>query len=416
MTPIKVRGKRGQKARLRAQRERRAAIEAEDLEMTSSPSPLLSQPIRSKFESLPTEIIESIFLYCKNLELPRASLALGSTLSSTGFKHLVLRAFLIDPYLEHRIDDETCETGNLQSALLRCGWLDEAMFTHALNDARLSKLAAFFQNPSPSSMHKAIDVAPHNALLGPGCPVPDTSTPSIASFIDSLKPQSGLCEKRSWEWVSHSDEEFSLQMPEYPGRILLGSPGSLEHEYTSSTELLYDFQLANGCEIPIKVLHGPWSKTKINFLYLLMNACARLDWETSNNGEVAETSFREAIVQGNTSMVQVMLRNPVDAPYGSQNQIHNWPYHPSIPVTQEHLRLAIFDGGCNTSIVNMLLKRGPFNGLRLDDNDIVDWATAKDEEHDERGKWLLRMIKDWEADQTRQFEPLIVRMQGPRDV
>lgn len=91
MTPIKVRGKRGQKARLRAQRERRAAA-IDQLEMTPSPSRLLPQLFQSKLESLPTEIIESIFLYSKNLDLPRASLALGTALSSTGFKHLVLRA------------------------------------------------------------------------------------------------------------------------------------------------------------------------------------------------------------------------------------------------------------------------------------------------------------------------------------
>ncbi|KAL8780139.1 MAG: hypothetical protein Q9213_006594 [Squamulea squamosa] len=393
MTPIKIRGKRGQKARLRVQRERRAAVE--ELDMTPSLSSPPPEAIRSKLESLPTEILESIFLYSKNLELPRASLALGTALSSTGFKHIVLRAYLVDPYLE---DDETRETGSLQSALLRCRWVDEAMFIHTLHHAPLSKLAAFFQNPSPSSMHKVTDVAPHNALLGPGCPISDTSTPTIASFVNSLTHQSERCEIRKWEWVSHSDEKFSLQMLDHPGRIWLGRyepPGYM------SGKLICNFQLANGCEIPTKVLHGPWSETRLNFLQKLINAWAGFDWETSNNGEVAETSFREAIVQGNTSVLKVMLTPPVDLPYDSKKRIRNGPYHSSIPVTQEHLRLAILDGGCNTDVVNLLLRRGHNTDLRLDDSDLLDWAIAKNEEDDERGHWLLCRIRLWEVKHTR---------------
>ncbi|KAL8728732.1 MAG: hypothetical protein Q9166_005219 [cf. Caloplaca sp. 2 TL-2023] len=411
MTPIKIRGKRGQKARLRAQKEvrtRRAAIE--ELHMTSSMSAVEAISARLTLDSLPTEIIESIFLYSKNLELPRSSLALGRALSSTGFKHVVLRAFLTDPYLEDDIDDETCETGDLQSAFLRCRWVDEAMFTHALHHVRTSKLAAFFQNPSTLSKSKVTDVAPHNALLGPGCPVGDTSITTIADFGERLKTQPGLLEERQWTWVSNSNEKFSLLMPDYPGRVWLGRYNSPDDEYTSSSEFVCDFQLAHGCEIPIKVLHGPWTESKVNFLHSLMNASAGLDWETSNNGEVAENSLKEAILQGNMSLLQVLLRKPNVCL--SQLEIYSWPYHPSVPLTQEHLRMAIFQGGCKRDIIRMLLQRGHTNGLRLDDGDMADWAIAKDEEGDERGTWLLQEIKSWEADHIAHFQSLTVPIHG----
>ncbi|KAI4278465.1 MAG: hypothetical protein L6R38_005248 [Xanthoria sp. 2 TBL-2021] len=399
MTPIKIRGKRGQKARLRAQRELREAVE--ELDMTSSEAALAAEIPSAKLESLPTEIIESIFLYSKNLELPRASLALGRALSSTGFKHLILRAILVDPYLDDCIDDETCETGDLQSALLRCRWVDEDMFSHALYQARLAKLAAFFQNPSHASMCNVKGAAPHNALLGPGCPVADTSTSTVAQFVESLKPQSGPLDKRRWEWVSYSDKKYTMLFPDYPGRVWLGKYAEPDLEHTSSSKFICDFQLAHACEIPTKVLHGPWTETKLNFLHALLNASATLDWETSNNGEVAETSLREAIVQGNTPFLQVMLRKPDIAPSDSQKEIYSWPYHPGIPITQEHLRLAIFEGGCKSKVVNMLLRKGASNGLRLDDIDMLDWATAKDEEGDERGKWLFQTIRGWQLDHKR---------------
>ncbi|KAL8646438.1 MAG: hypothetical protein Q9226_006860 [Calogaya cf. arnoldii] len=328
----------------------------------------------SKLETLPTEIIESIFLYSKNLELPRASLALGTTLSTTGFKHLVLRAILMDPYLEDCIDDETCEFGDLQSALLRCRWVDDAMFSHALHHARLAKLAAFFQNPSVFSMSNVKGAAPHNALLGPGCPVADTSTPTVAQFVESMKAQSAPLDNRRWEWVSYSNEKYNLLFPDYPGRVWLGKYAKPDDEHTISSKFICDFQLAHACEIPTKVLHGPWFESKLNFLHSLLNASAILDWETSNNGEVAETSLREAIVQGNTSFLQVMLRAQDIGPWDgtSQKEVYSWSYHPGIEITQEHLRLAIFDGGCIPSVVNMLLRRGFDKGLRLDDNDMLD--------------------------------------------
>ncbi|CAO1598770.1 MAG: hypothetical protein LQ349_008868 [Xanthoria aureola] len=405
MTPIKIRGKRGQKARLRAQQESREEIE--ELNMTSSEATLAPELPFSKLESLPTEIIESIFLYSKNLELPRASLALGRTLSSTGFKHLVLRAILVDPYLDSS-NDETFETGHLQSALLRCRWVDDAMFSYALHQARLAKLTAFF-----SSKGNVKGAAPHNALLGPGCPVADTSTSTIAQFVESMKSQSAPLDQRRWEWVSYAGKRYTLLFPDYPGRVWFRHHGDPDQEHLIYSDTICGFELRYPCEIPTKVLHGPWSQTKLNFLRSLFNAGATLDWETSNNGEVAETSLREAIVQGDTSFLHLMLRKPEIAPSDSMEEIDSWPSSPAIPITQEHLRLAIFDGGCNTRIVNMLLGRGVSHGLRLDDddnlnwslrlddNEMLDWATAKSEEGDERGKWLLQTIGDWETDRKK---------------
>ncbi|KAL8840086.1 MAG: hypothetical protein Q9176_004108 [Flavoplaca citrina] len=326
MTPMKIRGRRGQKARLRAQRKTKEAADAADM-ATSTIVETTAEVQHSKLESLPTEIIESIFLYSMNVELPRASLMLGRVLSSTGIKHRVLRAILLNPYLEGAFDDET--SGNLQSTLLCCRWVDRAMFTHALHELWLAKLVALFQGPSLFPPVDVSDTTKHHTLLGPGCPIADTSTSSIAHFVKSFELQSGLLDSRRWDWVSYSDEKLTLTLCDY--------------------------------------------------------TC-----------EVAELSLCEAIVQGNTALLEILLKEQLMPPHS-----------PIIPLTQKHLRLAIFEGGCNTKTINLLLQKSMYLNsvnecprddvdLRLDDVDILEWATAKAEVGNDRGHWLLRLIKEWE--------------------
>ncbi|KAL8810364.1 MAG: hypothetical protein Q9223_002495 [Gallowayella weberi] len=398
MTPLKVRGRRGQKARLRAQRkeqERLAAIQGGD---TISP---ISTPERtyvpSRLESLPTEIIESIFLYSRNINLPRASLALGHTLSSTSFKHVVLRNWLTDPYLDRKLSGKISK---LQSALLRCRWFDEPMLMHALQQVCISSLAAFFQNPSSYSMGRVTNAPPHNALLGLGCPIADTSTMTITAFVENLQVWSASSRRsQSWEWISHSNEKFQLAIPDYAGMIQLGTFDVPDDQSPPSFNPLCDFKLAYGCEIPAKVLHRPWTKSKRDFLDALMSVGTELNWITSSNGEVAEKSLREAILQEDNSTVEVLLRRSGTCRWlvgglGTKGQV---PFvaPPGIRVELVHIRLAIFEGGCNPGIVRMLALAIPSKELPVDDDDIMEWATARKERGDKRAMWLLEEIGTW---------------------
>ncbi|KAL8665267.1 MAG: hypothetical protein Q9168_007738 [Polycauliona sp. 1 TL-2023] len=369
MTPIKVKGKRDQKARLRAQRKVRKGVE--DADMAVLPMAAEPEVQCSRLELLPTEILESIFVYCRNLELPRASLVLGRALSSTGFKHLVLRAILIDPYLDgvFYYDEDPAhklELAALQSALLRCRWLDEAMFMYALHQVRLVEISTFFQSSSRFCLSKVT-----------GCPLADTSTSTIARFLESRKPDSRPC-----GWTSSSGSRFFMSFDIFSGKVVLREYDNPSWSGVSEGSIC-EFRLARGCEIPTKVLHGPWTDTKLNLLRALLNVWGALNWETSNNGEVANSSCREAILQGNTSFLQVLLRH------------YKFPVYAS-PITQQHLHLAIFEGGCKPEIVDLLLCYCRYD-LQSDDIAILEWATAKDEMGDQRGTWLLQRIKDWQA-------------------
>ncbi|KAL8725317.1 MAG: hypothetical protein Q9181_006456 [Wetmoreana brouardii] len=283
MAPVRVRGKRGQRARQHALREQRALQEQGAQHSTDRQAAAVSQdsavkPMSSKLEGLPTEILESIFLYSQNFALPSASLTLCRALASPHLKHLTLSSILAAS------DDEPTDLGRKQSELLRCRWMDLAMLRRAQKDHNLSTLTY-------------------------------------------------------------------------------------------------------GCEVPTKVLHGPWTYEKIEMLRLLKMLRAKLDWEASNNGEVADQSLKEAIIQGNAPIVDLLLNRR--APYRSTCTC-------TVPVTQEHLRLAVLQGGCRQNIIDDILHAGRVQcglpDLHVGDNDIWDWAIQKKEEGDERGSWLLELI------------------------
>ncbi|KAI4100271.1 MAG: hypothetical protein L6R37_005591 [Teloschistes peruensis] len=154
---------------------------------------------------------------------------------------------------------------------------------------------------------------------------------------------------------------------------------------------IYPFGLAPGCNIPTKLLHGPWTDSKIEFLETLKLAGAELDWETGNSGEVAESSLKEAILQGNVRVLKALSKRPsVDL----MPPMELYSPETGVPLTQKHLRLAILEAGCDervvTAIVDALESRSS-----LRDSDFYEWAVDQDVKGNERGTWLLRQLDSW---------------------
>lgn len=96
-----------------------------------------ANPLRSRLESLPTELLEQIFLQSLNINLPLASSHLGTVFSSTSTKMAVVlkvfpskTAFTLEHYGELRKVLRTKNGGNtgaaigeLQSRVLACRWM-----------------------------------------------------------------------------------------------------------------------------------------------------------------------------------------------------------------------------------------------------------------------------------------------------
>ncbi|KAL8686872.1 MAG: hypothetical protein Q9218_006802 [Villophora microphyllina] len=397
MTPVSVRGKKGQKARLRAireQRARKAPVEQPNPAATSTPA---IEPRLSRLESLPLELLESIFLYSQNSTLPGLSLTLCRALSARHLKHLMLRSVFTLPCLAEFADDESKELGKVQSALLSRRWVNCSMIQHAGNDFQATVLASFFKDPTFFS-EGVITRCPKDAILGPACPI-DTSSPlTIRQFLENLRLQEdvqdvdrGVTTRGRWRprWTSNTNDCMMLIVDfDQHGSILLAriaNTGKIQF-----SQPMAKFRVASGCEMPIKLLRSPWTRENLDFLNLLKHAGAKLDWESGNSGELADSSLKEAILLGNVDVVKTLSngRSVAALPDPQETRM-------GVTFTQEHLRLAILEAGCNIDIVTALTLSNTVllgKGYSLRDGDIYEWAVDKEAQGDERGKWLLEYM------------------------
>lgn len=95
---------------------------------------------------------------------------------------------------------------------------------------------------------------------------------------------------------------------------------------------------AEGFCIPEKLLHGPWSKEKASFLFVLVSLSGELDWEGSMAGEIAKLGMEQAVDENNERAVAALA-----VLLGVAQMIDTGI-----------LRKAVL-GGCNISIVRQLL-------------------------------------------------------------
>lgn len=101
LTPIKIKGKAGQKAVGRAQtpqstrkRERSRDTDGDDGEKRPRHKRVKAKRPPALIEQLPTEILEHIAILSQNLNFPRSSLRIGRILSNKSFlTELVVGAF-----------------------------------------------------------------------------------------------------------------------------------------------------------------------------------------------------------------------------------------------------------------------------------------------------------------------------------
>lgn len=388
MTPVKIRGKRGQKARLRALREQRAQRAGSHESDTVSTTPLF--PTLSKLESLPIELLEAIFLYSQEVNLPRASLALGKALSSAHVKDNLLRSLLTGEYdLEaEKASGEAVRIGKLQFNLLKCRWLDLAAIKRGYAATVTSILERSLPSPFPGFNKRNISL--------PLIPTSSSQSyhPSSSLSLRTAQPQTGS--SLFIPTVSQLVQHVFAQHQDYQGdHWSIGDSGQTDLIISHSGVFCWRptingfFAVRPGCEIPTKLLHGPWTAERITFLGYIMDAKAALDPDNSNNEEVADQSLREAIREGNTSAVKALRRG--------------WLSHDGlcrIPITLDHVRLAIFEGGCKPEVLDLLASpkarevRELYKEKVLDwaQDDIMDWANARAASGDGRGARLLEMM------------------------
>ncbi|PMD27778.1 hypothetical protein NA56DRAFT_640553 [Hyaloscypha hepaticicola] len=233
----------------------------------------------SLLERLPTEILETVFLYCLNLELPRASPVIAGKLSSEIiYLHAILSAF--DPtwgkwhgrekilktkrYNEEDSVDIAFEGDpKFQSSILRCRFVTVSRLL-AAKDTWIQKNGQdrafkpeYFSKPQQEDETLSKLTAT------------EYFDNDFTSFSEFTQERDRFSIRRHYNWDVNRD-------------------------------------LAAGVEIPSSLLLGPWTEDSIKLLFWLIKAGARIDWVGSTSGEVAREGLQRAIITGNTTAIHLL--------------------------------------------------------------------------------------------------------------
>ena len=445
MTPIKVRGKRasGQTERLthsikslRTQYSRgtgkrplsRAASSssthsAKAFRHANSPSEEPSRDARlaAPLEKLPIELLETIFLHNLNISLPQASPILGEKLASKHVKsQLVLRACSMG-----RPDTYPCEYVALyptildfaeaQSAILRLRWMTIDFLRQLMPEFITKTVVREFSERGLQ-------------WLGNGPLVTKESGSTIRQYLEdnalrfTSSNQDDLLMFGNVSWRTENPCRFiSLSFGLHNGLVsiedqsLRGLRESAWCIMSPATERdrWRVFCGVNGCKVPEKLLHGPWTTKKCDFLEIVIWGNATVDWVGTTSGEIAEQGLMQALREGNARATRLLVtrsgRGSCDLPFTSESyKIEKavsgpWPREDLVQVKAcvlrgigvvprtIHLRTAVIEAGCQQDVVESLLVGDNVN-IDFEDRAVLDWAVERKFQGDERGQWLLAKL------------------------
>ena len=416
MTPIRVRGKK-----------RKISGKTQMAKQVSAPKslsrPIMFKPTRklSQLERLPAELLQEIFLQSLNLNLPRASPVLGSILSSSHIKKLlVFLAFSSDDgyCLEHSAEllsilHTKQEIGNLQSAILRLKWMDLTFLNQCIRSFIVKTL-----------LHRFLEFN-----LGWKKPGQKPTEATVTEFVTEVYGRNcsgfegeGLLDLYHFTWHMGDQNKVILSLGLRDGLVELqfGSKPDLKSRGYDQYRWRLLFCL-EGCRIPDKLLHGPWTNSKCDFLEIVTRSGASVDWVSSTGGEVADLGLKDAVLEHNHRAVDLLVGLPPQARFRSYHL--DYGAHPrkrrrqsmagdaetqacplestrrSVGVVPrvEHLRIAVTQEGFHKGIVERLLTRDKSwekSAIDLEDEEINEWALRKKIAGDEDGSWLYQRLSD----------------------
>ena len=421
MTPIRVRGKKQN-----GSMKHRQAINFSPPSGSINDSMAKSAGNLSTLERLPTELLQQIFLQSLNLDLPRASLLLGSALSSLHVKILlVFKAFSSGTGygLKHSVEllqilHTTKEVAKLQSAILRLRWMDLAFLRHCIRIFFEKTLLQLFTDhkfdwketgpePTKSNVVDLVAMAYQDHLVGAA--------------------QSGMLGLQQYTWNLGGPIQLDLSLGFRDGLIRFHVHAAGHHPILpcfglSRWRLLY---CLDDCQIPDKLLHGPWTDDKCDFLEVVTRGGAVIDWINSTAGEIADAGLSDAVREQNQRAVEVLVQIPIRAvrpagylDYGADH-IHrpcdgvNYRKMPEFICTKnssqssvgvrprtEHLMIAVNQPVFHKGIAKCLMT-GPGSRIDKEDERIVQWALQKKISGDRHGTWLYQMLSNLEISPER---------------
>ena len=417
----------------------------------------------SALEQLPKELLQAIILLSRNINLPKASSHLGSVLASPLIRtELVLDAFFVAN------DEEEPNFHDLQSSLLRQKWLTYDFFQHCQKTYMVQQASRIVHQ---YSKWIARDVVLNNvARMTEAISTYYTMSHRITMKLDPRHHAlaSDLSREIVFMGTASDGDTYSIILDDEGSKLMVNKPW-----YPTGADPLWsgcgchlvdpefkrcecrlprdsDFTTYgmswDTCEIPEKLLHGPWTNERGHFLKLLLNGGAYVNWFDSTSGEVASQGLEDAIREDNSyaiSMIKVRgMENmkipsvkdieqqtrkgiidecledleagsltieeltdphaPWRMPFGNdQSKTTSIGVVPST----KHLKIAVLERGANVRVLKALLGGSGNTDIDCDDNEIVEWALQKraeayaaavaDPDHLELdiGGWLLDTLE-----------------------
>ena len=373
-------------------------------------------------ERLPTELLETIFLHHLNISLPQASPIIGSKLASKHVKtQLVLRVCSVG-----RCDTYPCEQAALfrtiadhakaQSAILRLRWMTLGFIRELVPDYIAKTLV---RELSERGLQ----------WLGKGPLVTKETESTIRHYLEDNSVR--FTKRKPDDPPVFGNVSWLAQNPPRFIRLSFGLHDGLVtieerciHEFEESAQYVRlsaadrdQWRIIcgiNGCRVPGKLLRGPWTTEKCDFLEMVIRGNATVDWVGTTCGEIAEQGLMQALRQRNARATRLLVTRAGSGdsqglcgipclrdPGGIETLDPGpWPreylsYASSfflrgvgvVPRTR-HLRTAVLEAGCREDVVETLLLAED-KDINVDDQLILDWVAEKRFLGDKRGSWLL---------------------------
>lgn len=381
----------------------------------------------SLLEDLPTELLEVIFFYCLNVSLPQASLVIGRKLASRHVKsQLIFRVLSSPSSTEYpcalsAILPTLREQAEAQSAILRLKWMTLPFLRDIIPDYIVRTIAREL------GVWKVM-------WRGTGPEVSMACEPLIRQYLEENADRmnevmvEGLPAYWETKWLANRGTEsrtIYMGIGLRDGLVTLGESYQIPRHRIPSQESRVQFSRwrvlcgVEGCKIPEKLLHGPWSDEKCEFLEIAIRGDASVDWVGTTSGEVAKEGLSQALEERNARAVGALLarvgpsQHPLDSLKSPYYSYEDSPIIPTIkyseyedvpvrrgvgivPTTEQFRKavVAVYDEGRKEDVVRALL-RAAETAIDADD----DMATFFPKELATK-----RLYGQWLASETNPFD------------
>lgn len=380
----------------------------------------------SRLESLPTELLEQIFLQSLNVSLPLASSHLSTVLSSTHLKMSVMfKIFSSDSNissLEHygelshilragSADGTYRAIGKLQSRILACRWMTWNFLQLYLENFIVRTLLREFRArnlPWPEGL-RASD--PKQIQWHGGAPVRESVVRDfvhecLGTEIEIETPPDSHSESDINDYTIGSTINRHFWSPKRGGPMLQISICPLTGELTlwrglqgaTSPDAVrwfkdhWTWELRKfDTKIPVKLLHGPWTEEQLSFLFVLNVGGAEFDLDNKMYRDIAKKGLTEAIRGDNYRAVRLITEAWASSRPLSMTWKEAWTFR--IKPDTEHLKVAVIERGCRRDIVQALLSAKP-SDIDYTNTAVLEWAENQREQGDGRGRWLLVLLTE----------------------